>query len=505
MPLAVVNSRALMGVRATSVNVEVHLSGGLPKVNIVGLPEAEVRESRDRVRAAILHNRFTFPQSRMTVNLAPANFPKEGGRYDLPIAIGILVASNQLPKIDTSPYEFAAELALDGRMRSCGGSLPMVLAAAADNKTFIMAPEDAKMAALANVKVLIAHSLLEVCAHLLGQKQLEPATPDTSTKKIQYDCLSEVKGQPLVKRALKIAAAGGHSIVMLGSPGSGKSMLASRFVGLMPPLTNQEALEKAAVHSLINKQIDATQFRTRSFRAPHHSASAPALVGGGSKAQPGEISLAHHGILFLDELPEFNRNVLEALREPLETGTITVSRAAMRAQYPASFQLIAAMNPCPCGYWGHKKKQCQCTLTQVQRYRNKISGPLLDRIDMHMEVPALTQDELTSKNNDAETSASIRQQTTQARQFQLERQGLLNAHLTVVGIERYCGVDEKAQELIRRATDRLNLSARAYHRILKISRTIADMAQEDDISAQHLAEAIQLRRPLFSSDYLSAT
>ncbi len=497
MPLAIINSRALIGVRATSVNVEVHISGGLPKVNIVGLPETEVRESRDRVRSAILHNRFTFPQGRITVNLAPANLPKEGGRYDLPIAIGILMASKQLAKVDTSHYEFAAELALDGRMRSCGGSLPMVLAASAENKIFIMAPEDAKIAALANIKVLMANSLLEVCAHLLGQKELAVAVPDVNSKKTEYACFSEVKGQPLVKRALKVAAAGGHSMIMLGSPGSGKTMLASRFVGLMPALTNKEALETAAVYSLINQDIDATKFRERPYRAPHHSASAAALVGGGSKAQPGEISLAHNGVLFLDEFPEFNRNVLEALREPLEVGSVIVSRAAARAEYPAGFQLIAAMNPCPCGYWGHKQKQCHCTPQQVLRYRNKISGPLLDRIDIHMEVPTLTQDEIIETTTKAETSADIRQQTASARRYQIDRQGLLNARLTVVGLERYCGIDEKAQQLMRRATEQLNLSARAYHRILKISRTIADIEQEEEISAQHLAEAIQLRRSVF--------
>lgn len=498
MPLAVVRSRALMGVRASPVAVEVHLSGGLPKVNIVGLPETAVRESRDRVRSAILHNRFSFPAGRITVNLAPANFPKESGRYDLPIAIGILIASRQLQAQNIAQYEFAAELALDGTLRSCGGSLPMALAAAAENKTFIMAPQDSKLGALAKVPVLTANTLMEVCEHLNGGQQLTVATPQANTDKTDYGCFSDVKGQVLVKRALKIAAAGGHSALMLGSPGSGKTMLASRFVGLMPLLTNKEALETAAVYSLDKQHLEYTRFRERPYRAPHHSASAPALVGGGSDVKPGEISLAHNGVLFLDELPEFDRHALEVMREPLETGTVSISRAARRADYPAKFQLIAAMNPCPCGYLGHKTKECQCTPVQVSRYRNKISGPLLDRIDIHLEVPALTHAELTDKTQQSETSEQIRQQTTAARQFQLQRQGVLNASLTTVGIERYCSIDAQAQQLLRTATERLNLSARGYHRILKIARTVADLEQEEGISSKNLAEAIQLRRSLFA-------
>ena len=499
MPLAILNSRALTGVRATPVSVEVHISGGLGRVNIVGLPDTEVRESRDRVRAALLNGNFKFPYGRVTINLAPANLPKEGGRYDLPIALGILAASGQIPADEIGNYEFAGELALDGNLRSCGGALPMTLAAAKDGRTFIMPPQDAAVGALANVCVLAADSLAAVVACLVDNKPLPPAAAAILPQTEEVACLSDVKGQLRAKRALKIAAAGGHSVLMMGPPGSGKSMLASRFVGLMPPLTEQEALESAAVRSLGDTPFDPSTWRRRPYRTPHHSASSAALVGGGSKPRPGEISLAHHGVLFMDELPEFERQVLEMLREPLENGVITISRAARQAEFPAAFQLITAMNPCPCGFYGHPQKNCQCTPAQIARYRAKISGPLLDRIDIHMEVPALAEGELTAAAAAGESSDSIRADTVAAREFQLARQNALNARLGAAAVGRYCAPDEEAMMFAKNAMRRFNLSARAYHRILKIARTIADMAQDEDITARHLGEAIQYRRPLFDA------
>ncbi len=499
MPLAILHSRALTGVRATAVSVEIHISGGLPRMNIVGLPDTEVKESRDRVRAALLNCRFKFPPSRITINLAPANLPKEGGRYDLPIALGILAASGQLPLDKLNDYEFAGELALNGNLRSSGGALPMTLAAAAANRTFIMPPADAAVGALAGVDVLAAKSLTEVFAHLTGKQQLAIATARAENNDaFSTQCFSEVRGQVHTKRALSIAAAGGHSVLMIGPPGSGKTMLASRFSGIMPLLTEQEALEAASVQSLGDKPFDATCWRQRPYRAPHHSASAAALVGGGSKPRPGEISLAHNGVLFLDELPEFERNVLEVLREPLESGVITISRAARQAEFPAAFQLIAAMNPCPCGYLGHGQKECRCTPAQISKYRGKISGPLLDRIDIHIEVPALPQSDLTASASGA-ASSELRAVASEARQFQLARQGILNARLSASGVDRYCSPDEQAQHLAKRAMEQLKLSARAYHRILKVARTIADMAQEEDITAKHIAEAIQCRRPILDT------
>lgn len=497
MPLAILSSRALTGVQATAVSVEIHLSGGLPRMSIVGLPDTEVKEARDRVRAALLSGQYKFPPSRITVNLAPANFPKEGGRYDLPIALGILAASGQIPMDALGGYEFAGELALNGKLRSGGGALPMALAAAAAGRTFIMPPEDAAVGALAGHPVLAAKSLAEVVAHLSGRQELPPSPPLQGGQASRYECFSDVRGQVHTKRALAIAAAGGHSVLMVGPPGSGKTMLASRFPGIMPPLTEQEALEAASVQSLGGQSLNPIRWRQRPYRAPHHSASAAALVGGGGKPRPGEISLAHHGVLFLDELPEFERHVLEVLREPLESGVITISRAARQAEFPAAFQLIAAMNPCPCGYLGHPQKECRCTPTQISKYHAKISGPLLDRIDIHVETPALPAEDLAAAAGGS-SSDTLRGIADAARQFQLARQGVLNAHLSATGVDRYCAADPPAQQLAQRATAQLNLSARAYHRILKVARTIADMGQEEEIGAQHIAEAIQCRRPILA-------
>ena len=501
MPLSILYSRALTGVKATSVTVEVHLAGGLPNFNIVGLPDTEVREARERVRAAIVNARFEFPARRITVNLAPADLPKEGGRYDLPIALGILAASGQIDKQQMRGIEFAGELSLDGKLRDCGGALPITLAARADEREVILPPGDAAVGALANGAVVYAASNLpQVCTHLCGRDKLPRAeAAATRDDNENTPCISTVKRQESAKRALAVAAAGGHSVLMVGPPGSGKSMLASCFNGLMPPLTEAEALETAAVHSLSGKSFRPEKWRNRPYRTPHHSASAAALVGGGSRPRPGEISLAHNGVLFLDELPEFERNVLEVLREPLESGNITISRAARQADFPAAFQLVAAMNPCPCGYQGHDNGKCRCTPNQIERYRGRISGPILDRIDMHLEVSALSDNELTAKHSGGEQSAQVRGRSIAARQFQYQRQNTLNARLTPGEVDRYCIPDEEAQQYIKRAISQLSLSARAYHRILRVARTIADLAQAEDISAQHAGEAIQYRRPIFAS------
>ncbi len=494
MALAVLYSRALAGMEAPLVTVEVHLANGLPQFTIVGLPETEVKESKDRVRAALLNARFEFPSRRITVNLAPADLPKESGRFDLPIALGILAASGQIPSDTLNRYEFAGELALTGDLRPIRGALAMTLKASRDGRAFFLPAANAVEAALVGAATIFAGAnLLQVCAHLAGREKLQPFAAAHTADPAHYPDFSEVKGQAHAKRALEVAAAGGHSVLMAGPPGTGKTMLASRFAGVLPEMSDDEALQAAAVQSLTRQGFRLENWRRRPYRAPHHTASAVALVGGGSNPRPGEISLAHHGVLFLDELPEFERNVLEVLREPLESGRITISRAARQADFPAQFQLVAAMNPCPCGYLGHFNGKCRCTPDAVSRYRSRISGPLLDRIDIQIEVPAVPQLELVKAQRGA-TSAEIAARVAAAHRLQVTRQNKTNAKLEPAEIDTLCAPDAAGADLLRQAIARLNLSARAYHRVLKVARSIADLAGTAAVGAAHIAEAVQYRR-----------
>jgi len=493
MTLAVVASRALAGIAAPEVAVEVHLGPGLPAFNIVGLPDAEVREAKDRVRAALNHARFEFPSRRITVNLAPADLPKDSGRFDLPIALGILAASGQLKVAALEGHEFAGELSLTGELRAVRGALAMALGAGGSGRAFVLPKASAAQAALAKgARIVAAQSLLEVCAHLAGEAPLGLYVNGATHPAAVYLDLSDVKGQAQARRALEIAAAGAHALLMIGPPGTGKSLLAARLPGILPPMTEAEALESAAIQSAANAGFDPSRWGERPFRAPHHSASSVALVGGGSPPRPGEISLAHHGVLFLDELPEFQRGALEALREPVESGTIAIARAARQAVFPARFQFVAAMNPCPCGYLGDASGRCKCAPQAIARYRSRISGPLADRIDIKVEAPAPRETELTGQPG--EGSAPVRARVAAARERQLVRQGKPNAWLGPRETEKHCACDAAAAELLRQAIARLSLSARAYHRVLRVARTIADIAGDAGVGSAHVAEAIQYRR-----------
>ncbi|MFN4236576.1 MAG: YifB family Mg chelatase-like AAA ATPase [Vogesella sp.] len=501
MSLAVCVSRALAGVSAPEVAVEVHLANGLPAFTLVGLPDTEVKESKERVRAAIVQSGFDFPARRITVNLAPADLPKESGRFDLPIAIALLAADGQLPVAALDAYELAGELGLGGELRPVRGALAMVAAARGSGRSFILPRLSASEAALVQgVQVLAADNLQAVCAHLAGVVRLPVLEADIPPILASaYPDLAEVKGQGLARLALEVAAAGGHNLLMQGPPGTGKSMLAARLPGILPAMNQDEALESAAVQSLASSGFDARSWCVRPFRHPHHTASAVALVGGGSDPRPGEITLAHHGVLFLDELPEFDRKVLEVLREPLETGEIHISRAARQVCFPARFQLLAAMNPCPCGYLGHPRRACRCTPEQVSRYRGKLSGPLLDRFDLMVEVGALTLEELQVLPA-AEDSAAVRARVDAARERQWLRQQKCNAALSVTELTSHCCMPIELQQQVQAMLERLDLSARAYFRVLRVARTLADLADSSDVQRQHLLQAIQFRRGLVGSN-----
>ena len=499
MQLATLYTRALNGINAAEVTVEVHLSNGLPAFSIVGLPEAAVRESKDRVRAAIINSNFEFPARKITVNLAPADLPKDGGRYDLPIALGVLAASGQIDKTSLNQYEFHGELALSGLLREVNGSLPVALAAQRNNKKLILPVKSATQAALIESgKIFAADDLLSVCQHLQGLIRLPVAAISTEICSAQGSInntadMSDVRGQHHTRRALEIAAAGRHNMLMIGPPGTGKSMLASRLPGILPPMTTQQALESASINSISHQGFNIQQWKKRPFRSPHHTASGIALVGGGSKPSPGEISLAHQGVLFLDELTEFDRHTLDVLREPMETGTITISRAARQADFPARFQLIAAMNPCPQGYTCDGNNLCRCTPQQQLKHRNRISAPFLDRIDIHIEVPRIDKQALDNNAPKGETSEQIRQRVYKAFLLQQQRGPRFNAELNTKEIETYCILKEKEKLLLEKAMDRLKLSARAYHRIIKLARTIADISDSEHIEIPHLTEAISYR------------
>lgn len=499
MNLAFTKTRSAVGILAKSVSVEVHLANGLPTFTIVGLAETAVRESKDRVQSAIINSHFEFPCRKIIVNLAPADLPKTGSGFDLPIAIGILAASGQIPLSALDNHEFIGELALGGNLRGVNAILPAVLATSQEKKQLIIATANAEEASLAGYAgILSANNLKEVCDYLCNGASLA-ALPPLSVREATPEDMdwSDVKGQYHAKYALEIAAAGGHSVLLSGAPGAGKTLLARRFATLLPDLSIHQALECAALNSLKGKIPPQTQWKKPPFRAPHHTASPVALAGGGNPPKPGEISLAHHGVLFLDELPEFGKQALETLRQPLESGTICISRASMQTEFPATFQLLAAMNPCPCGHWGNAKASCSCSPDRINRYLNKLSGPLLDRIDMQIMIHPLSREELLQPPaGDSCQSEKIREQVMQVRALQIQRQGCLNAKLLPRQCEEICELDEESHHFLNLAMDKLQFSARSYHRLLKVARTIADNKQSPGVHLAHLQQALSFKQTL---------